>query len=279
MIKVLYVHLNYTKFSFSDRLFQSNHVYGDLPEYAKHSIDRSKSFFQDISVITEQDCKDEVEWLYSFCSSTYPNFAKDPFWFFTLARLFCVLDYAAKNKIEKFIHLEYDNLIYSDEGCLSSLPEGTYFTQVGPGIGSAGFMYSNSLQSTENFLGSLLRLMSMGQGFLAKELKSLHLYEMEMIDFLKNKNFCEYLPLFPEDKYFDLCEQVFDGASYGQYLGGTNNGDEEGWYGTHHHVGVKLDKKEIQIKFDKKPYLIFNGSMIPIYNLHVHNKIKIQQFL
>ena len=36
--------------------------------------------------------------------------------------------------------------------------------------------------------------------------------------------------------------------------------------------------EQIEIKFDKKPYLNCNGLMIPIYNLHVHNKKKINIF-
>jgi len=279
MTKVIYVHLNYNKFSFSKDLVEYNHVYGELPEYAIHSINQSKKLFDDVIILTDEDNKDDIESFYKMCSITYPHFSKNSFWFFTLARLFCVFNYVVKNKIEKFIHLEYDNLIYYNDNCLNNLPNGVYFTQVGPKIGSAGFLYSNSLIATNNFLLSLIKLIQMGEDFLANEIKSVHLYEMEMIDFLNINKFCQYLPLFPDDNYFDICKKVFDGASYGQYLGGTNNGDPAGWFGTHHHVGNKLQKNEIEITFHDKPYLKQNNEIFEIFNLHLHNKKAIKEFL
>jgi len=278
-IKVIYVHLDFFKYSFSHKLAECPHVYKGLPDYANTSIHQSEKYFKEVIVLDSSYYKSEVEDFYKLCESKYQNFSKDPFWFFTLARLLVLFKYVSDNSIKRFIHMEYDNLLYSDGSCFDELEDGVYFTQVGPSVGSAGFMYCNSHSRAELFLDSLVSLINQGQVFLANELRTGHLYEMEMIDYLKTKGFCDYLPLFPEDEHYNTCKKVFDGASYGQYLAGTNNGHDKGWFGTHHHVGKKLSEKSIDILFDYKPYLIQDDHKIEIFNLHLHNKKLIQEFV
>jgi hypothetical protein len=183
------------------------------------------------------------------------------------------------NKIDKFIHLEYDNLIYQEGKCFSNLPQNIYFTKVGPKIGSAGFMFGNDLQKTILFFEKLFETINQGELFLATEINSTHLYEMEMIDYLYTKQFCKYLPLSLTDEYFLECQTVFDGASYGQYLGGTNAGDPSGWYGLHHYVGKLISEGRIEIHFDKIPRITQENKIAPIYNLHIHNKKEMRNFL
>jgi hypothetical protein len=102
---------------------------------------------------------------------------------------------------------------------------------------------------------------------------------MIMIDLIytHSKDIINYLPILPEglgsDNFNELKElALFDGASYGQYLGGTNNGNEKGWTGRHHYVGTSIEDKKIEVIFDKKPYCIFKGKRINIHNLHIHSK-------
>jgi hypothetical protein len=278
-ITVIYVHLDYTSYSFSKDFFSHNHVYSKFPKYGETSINQSKKYYSNIVLLTSDDYKDEIEKLYSICKQCYPSFCSDPFWFFTLARLFSVGFYIKHNNIDKFIHLEYDNLIYSDAQVFSNLPSNIYFTKVGPKIGSAGFIFGNNLLKSCHFFEKLFELIIQGEKFLSNKLSSTHLYEMEMIDYLFNKNYCKYLPLFIEDEYFKECGVVFDGASYGQYLGGTNSGDPSGWFGLHHFVGDRLSKRQINIRFNKKPYLVYENNEYLIYNLHIHNKKVINNFI
>lgn len=277
-IKVIYVHLDFSKYSFSSKLDKNSFVCTELPDYASISISQSKKYFEEVVVLDSSFYKEEVEEFYNLCEVKFPSYSKDPFWFFTLARLYILLRHVKDTSITRFIHMEYDNLLYSDGKCLSDIPEGIYFTKVGPFIGSAGFVYCNSLSSVDIFLSSLVSLLSKGEGFLSNEISSSHLYEMEMIDYLKQKGDCDYLPLFPEDDYYNICNHVFDGASYGQYLGGTNNGHEKGWFGTHHYVGGKLSKDKIKIFYNKAPYIIQDNVKVNIFNLHLHNKKIIKEF-
>ena len=66
---------------------------------------------------------------------------------------------------------------------------------------------------------------------------------------------------------------VFDPSSYGQYFGGTPNGEESGWYGNHHVVGREIGNSVLTpIIIDNKPYVEKGGKKYPIVNLHIHSK-------
>lgn len=92
------------------------------------------------------------------------------------------------------------------------------------------------------------------------------------------------LPILPygANRYARDCHHfqgVFDPSSYGQFLGGTANGDGPGWFGVHQEIGQLISIGEIKVVFeDKKPWLIYAGERIPIFNLHVHSK-RMEQFL
>jgi len=176
--------------------------------------------------------------------------------------------------------MEYDNVVYGNPNFLDKLPKGIYFSQVGPGIGSAGFMCSNDLDATKKFRDELINLLKEGQDFLAKKIRTHHLYEMEMIDYLisQHREF-KYLPLFPSDDLYRECGYVFDGASYGQFLGGTNQGHPSGHYELHHHVGNRMAKGEIKVEYkDFTPTVTDKGIKATIFNLHIHNKSVIEAF-
>jgi hypothetical protein len=96
---------------------------------------------------------------------------------------------------------------------------------------------------------------------------------MILIDILIRGNKAEYLPLLPQDKYFEVTNCVFDGASYGQYIGGTNNGNASGWYGLNHFIGQLLNQNKIQILFENnQPFVVDNTKKVKIFNLHIHSK-------
>lgn len=66
---------------------------------------------------------------------------------------------------------------------------------------------------------------------------------------------------------------VFDPSSYGQYLGGTNNGHPSGWYGDHHVIGREIGRGVLAPIFENnKPYVITGGKKYPLVNLHIHSK-------
>lgn len=280
-MKSIYVHLNPNEFSFSKELTYSNYTFSEIPDYAKYSFQQTKYFLKDSPVVLTNnnitEFAEEINNFFNLCKTGFPSFYKDTFWLTTLLRLYIVYLYVSKNNINEFIHLEYDNLIYSDLKEITNLPKSIYFTRVGPFCSSAGFVYCNNLESFEKFINNLKQLLQKGEHIVRKFTQHENLSEMILIDLIytHTKNTIDYLPILPYqpgNDNFDKLNVLFDGASYGQYLGGTNNGHDKGYYAFHHYVGQEIHKKILDITFDKIPYIIFNNKKIPILNLHIHSK-------
>lgn len=276
MIKTIYVHLNPFNFPFSSELDKSKFTFAEIPDYATHSFDSIKKYTNNDPIIIDntETFTEEISAFFEKCKKGFPNNYKDPFWLLTLLRLYVVYLYVKKQSINTFVHLEYDNLIYQNYSCLSKLEPKVYFTRVGPQCSSAGFMYCNSFTHFEKFINKLVRIIEKGEHHIRHFTQYDHLSEMIMIDLIyqHTSNIMEYLPLLPTDQLAKEIGYVFDGASYGQYIGGTNNGHGPGWYGLHHYVGQALHNKIINVKYTDKPYVTMQNITLPIFNLHVHSK-------
>ena len=277
----IYVHLDPTKFDFSNELTFSDYTFNKIPDYAHVSFKQTKHFLNEEPIILTNDniteFSSDINHFFIKCKNGFPSFYKDTFWLLTLLRLYVVFLYAKKNNINEFIHLEYDNLIYNDLTILKCLPPSTYFTRVGPYCSSAGFMYCNSIEHFSKFIEKVEQIICKGEKHARQFTAYDHLSEMILIDLIyeNTKNIIDYLPILPFGKgsdNFDLLGILFDGASYGQYIGGTNNGDGKGWTGRHHYTGCAIQDNNIQVIFDKVPSIVFNNKKIPIANLHIHSK-------
>ena len=273
----IYIHIDPTNLPFSNELDLSNFTFTDIPEYTYVSIEQTKKVTGvDSVLLTNKDFnifKNEIQEFFNICKKGFPSFYKDSFWLLTFLRLYVVFLYVKHNNINKFVHLENDNLIYDTLNVFENLPLGCYFTKVGPYCGSSGLMYCNNTEKFSNVINKMLLLIKKGEHVVRSYTSYEFLSEMILIDLLVQANIAEYLPLFPDDKYFNLTNTVFDGASYGQYIGGTNNGHGPGWYGLNHYVGQKLHNKDITIAFNnKKPNITHSNKDVSIYNLHIHSK-------
>jgi hypothetical protein len=284
----IYTHLSPNKFSFFSELEHSNYTFSDIPEYAIESFKQTEKHLKTPPIILtntdiDKNFKKEIDEFYQLCKNGFPSFYKDPFWLTTLLRLYVVFLYCEKHNINEFIHLEYDNLIYSDLKELTHLPQSLYFTRVGPFCSSAGFVFCNSLEHFRKFIDKVKSLFIKGEETVKKFTQYGHLSEMILIDLIytHTKEVIDYLPILPfspGNDNFDKLNVLFDGASYEQYLGGTNNGHNKGWHGLHHYVGQEISRNSIQIIFEDKPYIFFNSKKIPILNLHIHSK-KLKNFV
>ncbi len=289
-MKSIYVHLSPDKFSFSNELTHSDFTYSGIPEYAKYSFDQTEKFLKEKPILLTnenitEDYVDEINSFYEICKQGFPSFYRDPFWLTTLIRLYVVYLYCRENNINEFIHLEYDNLIYSDFKQLSKLPPAIYFTRVGPYCSSAGFVYCNSLEKFEKFIKHLIKLLNVGELAVSQVTPFSFLSEMILIDIIGryDNSTVKYLPILPfepaNDNFTDL-QTLYDGASYGQFLGGTNNGAGPGWAERHHYIGDNIISNKLQVFFNsqtKMPYVKYNNEIIPIANLHIHSK-NLKQF-
>ena len=281
-MNAIYTHISPNKLPFSNKLTFSNYTFNEIPEYAKYSFEQSKKYLNTDSIILSDDfvnneIKQESIEFFNLCKKGFPSFYKDPFWFTTLFRLYVLFLYCKKNNINEFIHLEYDNLIYSDLSILKTLPPSIYFTRVGPFCSSAGFVYCNSLENFEKFINKIQQLIQKGELFVSRFTRYDHLSEMIMIDLIyeNSKSVIDYLPILPYgigSDNFDKLGVLFDGASYGQYLGGPNGKPGKGHHEQHHYIGQQIGAGNIQVDFVKTPFVVYNGKQIPIHNLHIHSK-------
>jgi hypothetical protein len=283
IIKTIYVHLSPEQLPFAKELTLSNYVFDKVPDYTHISIEQTKKITNTDCVLLSdsnlQPYYKDLQEFFELCKTKFPSFSKDPFWLLTLLRLYVVYLYTVQHDIDRFVHLENDNLIFKDYKCLESLPSGCYFTKVGPYCGSAGLIYCNSAEHFRNAINGIKQLIGKGEETIKQHTSYDFLSEMIMIDLLVRGNRAQYLPLIPTDNFFDLTKCVFDGASYGQYIGGTNNNHGPGWFGLNHYIGQLLSQNQIQILFeDKIPYILYNNTKTEIFNLHIHSK-KLQNYV
>lgn len=290
-ITYIYVHIDPTALIFSKELVQSSYTFSKLPDYAYISINQTKKIAKTEPIVITNNYvtahfSEQINEFYELCKHGMPSFYRDTFWLTTLLRLYIVYLYCQKNNINTFIHLEYDNLIYSDFQKLNSLESNIYFTKVGELYSSAGFIFCNNLQKFKTFIDKLKELLKKGENVIRQFTPESFLSEMVLIDLIGKHTtgvigYLPTLPFKPADDNFKILESVFDGASYGQYLGGTNNGNDPGWAGQHHYVGRELLNQNIKVIFDKsnkKPLIKYQGNTITIENLHIHSK-KLSQFI
>lgn len=283
-MKVILIHLSPHKLPINDRMLY-DYTYDELPTYANICIDQCKKYLCDPIIVDDQYVtkymQHDIQKLYTICKEKYPSQSTNAFWFTTLIRLFVLYHFCKRNNINEFIHMEYDNLIYSDMMMLKKLQPSVYFTRVGPHISSAGFVYCNSLIHLDHFISKLIKLLHTDEQLIyANNIVPyfMPISEMVMIDLIYRgtQNIVDYLPTSPfqiGDDHFNDLEILFDGASYGQYIGGTNNGHPKGFCDSNHYVGKNIIDNNIKIIFEnQKPYALYDNKLIPIANLHIHSK-------
>jgi hypothetical protein len=88
-------------------------------------------------------------------------------------------------------------------------------------------------------------------------------------------------------KNFEKFEYIFDAAAIGQYIGGVDprniHGDSTGFvnetcvikYNNYH---IKWVEQETNNESIKRPFMLIDDKMIPIFNLHIHSK-NLQKFI
>ena len=97
----------------------------------------------------------------------------------------------------------------------------------------------------------------------------------------EEENNINYFPTLPSDR--QEYGMIFDPASYGQWLGGTNHkhcgvGHPPGYIEPDHYIGQAINKGDISITMeDGLPYVKNNLSIsahnkFPLANLHIHTK-------
>jgi hypothetical protein len=202
-------------------------------------------------------------------------------WNYACERLFAIEMVMKYLNINEALHIENDNLIYAtpDKDYLKSYcGDSICITSVTETLLSAGIMYIGSYESIRLLNEKLNELMIMGEKELSKLYTNEMLHEMRLLKIIydENPDLIKLLPIFPSK----ASKYVYDGASWGQHVGGVHgHKDEKSFHCCAHIIGRMIDKNKYDIKWIKEnghklPHVIdkITKKTQPIYNLHIHSK-------
>jgi len=225
-------------------------------------------------------------------SKIYREFEKwcylSGFWNVTLGRLFVLQELMAVKSLKDVVHIENDVLIYTNpDNYITQFRrlgnENVLLTPVGPEHASAAYMYCKNITMLNKLNSMFANYFIMGKSYIREMFGKTNINEMEMLaHFEKNYRVIKYLPIVPignGSSTYNLFKSVFDGASAGQFIGGTQS-DPPGWAGPHHWLGAELIKNRYAFVWDvenhkRVPFMILKTNpqhRIRVNNLHIHSK-------
>lgn len=307
MKNLIYVFIN-NNFNNNDSV-KKTYSYEYMPEYYLQTLEYNSRYFENSYLILQNQeierlksrvpsnvklvsIEDEILKIEEYqvasqlIESLWPRYKIEVFLYHAFLRLLMLCSYINKNNLEDTVHLEADNIVYDNAPLNTVFAPGEYgFGAVGRTIAAPGVMYFSNAKSAYNLLLKIVKLLYKGENTIKTStgLYFEYITDMNFLDFIRQyKKDFKLLPSLPLGEFsenFDKFNCLFDPASYGQYLGGTNNGHPVGHIEQTHYIGPYLNDKIITVHFDKKPYIVYNKNKIPIFNLHMHNKSAISKFL
>ena len=283
--------------------------YEHLPEYYLKTIEYNLQHFDGAYLILQNEeieliknrvpakvklisIEDEIEHLEEYkvatqiIESLWPRYKTEVFLYHAFLRLIMLCAYVYRANLTDTVHIEADNIIYNGIDFSHIISPGGYgFGAVGQTIAAPGVLYFNDGKSAYNLLFKIVKLLYKGEDAIKSStgLYFEYITDMNFLDLIrlykKDHSILPSLPVGEFSENLDKFKCLFDPASYGQYLGGTNNGHPEKHIELRHYIGPFLSNNIIQVGFDKKPFVLYDGKHIPLFNLHMHNKAAIDRFL
>jgi len=285
------------------------HIGPDIPDYMPDCMEQVRRFFPGKIHAVLPDkyiCKNFIQRIgihpvaYESIQgdSLYQEFQKacflDGFWNVTMARFIMLEILIRRKNLKDVIHIENDVLIYRNPAeILTELQKAAgisvLLTPVGDDYASGAYLFVRNAASLNNLNTLFIRYMTKGKAFLNKILGTPDPTEMMLLSLFRQKyeNVIKYLPIVPEGKggqRFRIFGSVFDGASAGQYIGGTNS-DGPGWTGQHHWLGRDIQKGKYGFEWGmdknlKVPFMVDlqRKKKYRMNNLHIHCK-RLQEFM
>ena len=257
-----------------------NYTSPELPEYAHHTI-RWNYIYHTSSTIIVSPTDPNIEGIkYTWIDSDNYTYklnelrevtrVTDNFIFVTFARLYVLYHVMKEFNLEDVIHIENDNLLFYDTVNLENYfnVRKIMYTNIGPVIGSAGFMLIPEASIYKEFCMKCIQLIT----------KNKSLSDMNVLSILRSDESVCLLPSLPGDVLSD--GYIFDGASYGQYIEGNNQGSGPGWISLDHFTAPLLQSRELKAFFDADdlPIVDQNRIQYKLFNLHIHNKSCITKY-
>jgi hypothetical protein len=203
------------------------------------------------------------------------------FWRYACERFYAIEAIMKSLGIDRALHLENDNLIYSApplEWLAEFCGSGIGLPRINDQLLSAGIMYIGSIDSLEKMNGLLNGMLERGESELLKKYGGEMANEMFLLDKVDRENpgLIKHLPIVPKN---DGSQFVYDCASWGQFFGGTFHAPDISFAHESHIIGRLIIGRSItalwRISAGKRfPVAINKENQLdkPIYNLHIHSK-------
>ncbi len=294
-MNLVYIHIGKFNIQYKDVVynpFNNSYTYSSVPEYMWDSIHQSRKYYsgQIFIILPKDDINDSnlyrsklynctlipfedfltgnqttslkhthaigasyiKEFLKARLSCNNHQVINDHFICVTFLRLFVLCELIRNYQLKCVWHLENDNLIFD------KFPWPTNeirYCNISDKEATAGIMYIPDSNSAVLLAQKLL------EEYKHRPEKS----ETSILKIIGDNS--------SDIKYFDNLK--FDGASYGQFLEGTNQDHPRGHISPHHHASEILSTKGALRYIDNIPYL--NNK--PVFNLHIHNKKQINKLV
>lgn len=291
---LIYVFLNDVASKCNNRLI-SPYVYKTVPDYYYKTFNYNKQKFTASHFISSNENIDELlddedfKYIDKLFDEKWSKNKRDPFWYNTLVRVLLLCIYVRKYNLKNVIHVEADNIIFGEdiESICNIFNPGQFgYSCERSNAGAPSFIFIKDENAADSLLKQHIKLFEKGEQVLNPYVGHFYnnIMDMAFLDLIrrggKNYKMLPCLPYGPFSENFSALNCVFDPTSYGQFLGGTNNGHSPGFIDSAHYIGQELLKNAIKVSmYENKPVIDFNNTIIPIFNLHVHNKHAIDKFI
>lgn len=282
-LNVLYVHLN----------AYGPYVYEEIPAFAEISVKQTRKFHDGtIFFISDHKAdwfdKYDIIWLdlkqpdwnydliWEWTHAIKPD--EGVFWHMTMARM-ALIDLFV-NQCSKFVekgylhsthtlYLEYDNMIFYHTDVLKPYcTNKVRYTFVSDEEASPGIMIFPHTDISNKFFDDFV-----GECHNQKDGRITDMTVLRKLLAMGGTDQTLSLDTIPHGLSKEPMDFLFDGASYGQYFGGTNNGHSKGFVDMKHYVGNRISMRFIfPVIKNKKPMVLTKSTSTPIFNLHVHSK-------
>ena len=273
-----------------------NYLYiylGNVPDYVRTSINSVLSVDKDAKVYlcsesnpnyknvnfinlkeTQSELTNATSELKIYNGTNYDSEINN-LWINSLLRIFYLNDFLAFTKLNKIVHFDSDVIIYKPYSQIEEVfnHEKLNITRLDNDRLIFGYSYVPSEKIMLKICRKIFNFLE--QNKKTNNFKTNPLNEMQILGNIYRED-SDLFNLLPDLPYFDS-KEIFDPASYGQYLGGTHDQPYK-WFKKKqatidHIIGKEIYSKRIKVLFkDDVPSILYNQKKYKLVNLHVHSK-------
>lgn len=262
------------------------HFSGKIPKYAEFCISSiqkadkdSKIYFicdeknsYDVLKINTKDISDDL--IKSILEINYFNNEENPLWNTSLLRIFYLYNAAKYLNLKSFIHFDLDVLTYeSYENLKYKFIENKFnITPQSEKTLIFGYSFIDGIENFEKICKNIYEILQNYSFYENLYNKGRKLNEMMILNiaYIENPNYFNLLKTIPNE----VENIIFDGSSYGQYLGGI---DKKRFSKREINVSQYAGRAMIEMGYRPKmksngPIIEYGGKIYKIANLHIHKK-------